>query len=152
MKNLTILENGAVGQRFVVHMQSLESWGKYAGAERDVWKFKGGASYVVTGVTSQAAAIAFTMDLVGSNDASYKYYPASVEDLSVWLDRTNGKGYDDDELKYELSRLEHISPDTGICTFGNGNTKIEHRLVLVENPKHLQRVSRQVGGKYLGQK
>ena len=70
---------------YKVHTQTLENYGAHceSGKFEDgnaYWKFKGGTTYVVTGVDRLQDAVAFIASIITTNNIHYKEFVSSFEE------------------------------------------------------------------------
>lgn len=76
---------------YKVHTQTLENYGAHceSGKFEDgnaYWKFKGGTTYVVTGVDRLQDAVAFIASIITTNNIHYKEFVSSYEEGFVTQD------------------------------------------------------------------
>ena len=76
---------------YKVHTQTLENYGAHceSGKFEDgnaYWKFKGGTTYVVTGVDRLQDAVAFIASIITTNNIHYKEFVSSFEEGFVTQD------------------------------------------------------------------
>lgn len=76
---------------YKVHTQTLENYGAHceSGKFEDgnaYWKFKGGTTYVVTGVDRLQDAVAFIASIITTNNIHYKEFVSTFEEGYVTQD------------------------------------------------------------------
>ena len=76
---------------YKVHTQTLENYGAHceSGKFEDgnaYWKFKGGTTYVVTGVDRIQDAVAFIASIITTNNIHYKEFVSTYEEGFVTQD------------------------------------------------------------------
>lgn len=76
---------------YKVHTQTLENYGAHceSGKFEDgnaYWKFKGGTTYVVTGVDRLQDAVAFIASIITTNNIHYKEFVSTYEEGFVTQD------------------------------------------------------------------
>ena len=76
---------------YKVHTQTLENYGAHceSGKFEDgnaYWKFKGGTTYVVTGVDRMQDAVAFIASIITTNNIHYKEFVSTYEEGFVTQD------------------------------------------------------------------
>ena len=106
---------------WVVHTQHLENYGahsedgKFANGNA-YWKFKGGNTYLVTGLERRQDAMAFVAAQCMTNTLSWKEFPTEVDVSSAWLlelesGATKNMGdYADEYVTNQLNNLIRVSP------------------------------------------
>jgi hypothetical protein len=105
----------------VVHTQFLENYGAHAESgkfsdDNHYWKFKGGTTYVVDDLYSEADAVAFVMAAFSENSLGYKEYPSTTQSYDEWLDTIIGRGYEDSAGTFYKRTALYVSPKTGTKT------------------------------------
>ena len=73
---------------YKVHTQTLENYGAHSesGKFEDgkaYWKFKGGTTYIVTGVDRLQDAVAFIASIATANNIFYKEFVSSYEEVVI---------------------------------------------------------------------
>ena len=85
IRELALLDNV-----WFVHTQHLENYGahsedgKFANGNA-YWKFKGGNTYLVTGLDRRQDGMAFVAALCMTNNLYWKEFPTEVDVFSAWL-------------------------------------------------------------------
>ena len=101
---------------FVVQTQVLENYGahaedgKYANGNA-YWKFKGGATYIVSDVEREQDAVAFVAAAFSHNSLGYKEFPTHWTTYDKWLDELASDSEDYQEFQKEPAM--QVSPKTG---------------------------------------
>lgn len=119
IRELALLDNV-----WVVHTQHLENYGahsedgKFANGNA-YWKFKGGNTYVVTGLDRRQDALAFVAAKCITNTLSWKEFPTEVDVFSAWLwefETEATKNMPDDHVEEYVTRtlcdLICVSPES----------------------------------------
>jgi len=103
---------------FIVTTQTLENYGAHAESGKfadgqSYWKFKGGDTYLVEDLDSQADAYAFVAALVMENSIGYKEFPSEIMTVQEWAaDLPDDGGEEQSCRDYYLSQVKRVSPNT----------------------------------------
>jgi len=101
--------------QFVVHTQFLENYGAHCESGRFAdgnayWKFKGGDTYVVSGLDREQDAVAFVAAIAMDNGIGCKEFPHHWTTYGEWMAELE----DDDEeyREFQKERAIHVDPRT----------------------------------------
>ena len=101
--------------KFVVHTQTLENYGAHAESGKFAdgmayWKFKGGDTYIVSGLDRIQDAVAFVAAIGMENNISFKEFPTHYTTYGEWLKEIA----DDSEeyQKYQQESAKEVDPRT----------------------------------------
>jgi len=91
---------------YAVHMQTLENYGAHDDDGKfengnAYWKFKGGDTYLVSGVDRPADAMAFIMATFAVNSVGLKEIPTDVETQAEWESKLSDLSEDYQEFLWE---------------------------------------------------
>lgn len=103
-------------EKFVVHTQGMENYGAHQDSGKfsnndHYWKFKGGTTYVVSGVERVQDAVAFIMAAFSDNDIGWKEFPCHWTTESEWLAEMSSDIQDWQDFQKETAYC--VSPSTG---------------------------------------
>lgn len=101
--------------QFVVHTQVLENYGAHAESGRFAdgmayWKFKGGDTYVVSGLDRLQDAVAFVAAISTDNGIGWKEFPAHYTTWDEWMKELADDS--EDYREYQIERAIHVDPST----------------------------------------
>ena len=101
--------------QFVVHTQFLENYGAHAESGRFAdgaayWKFKGGDTYVVSGLDRIQDAVAFVAAIASDNGISFKEFPCHYTTWDEWMAELADDS--EDYRKYQMESAVQVDPRT----------------------------------------
>jgi hypothetical protein len=101
--------------QFVVHTQHMENYGAHCEDGRyksgnAYWKFKGGDTYIVSGVERLQDAVAFVAAIGIDNSISFKEFPSSYSTYDEWMAELADDS--DDYREYQISNAIQVDPRT----------------------------------------
>jgi len=101
--------------QFVVHTQHMENYGAHCEDGRfksgnAYWKFKGGDTYIVSGVERLQDAVAFVAAIGMENNISFKEFPSSYSTYDEWMAELADDSKDYRE--YQISNAISVDPRT----------------------------------------
>jgi len=101
--------------QFVVHTQVLENYGAHAESGRFAdgmayWKFKGGDTYVVSGLDRLQDAVAFVAAISTDNGIGWKEFPTHYTTWDEWMKELADDS--EDYREYQIERAIHVDPST----------------------------------------
>ena len=101
--------------KFVVHTQTLENYGAHAESGKFAdgmayWKFKGGDTYVVSGLDRMQDAVAFVAAIGMENNISFKEFPCHYTTYDEWLAELADDS--EDYREYQMESAKQVDPAT----------------------------------------
>jgi hypothetical protein len=101
--------------QFVVHTQHMENYGAHCEDGRyksgnAYWKFKGGDTYIVSGVERLQDAVAFVAAIGIDNSISFKEFPSSYSTYDEWMAELADDS--EDYREYQVSNAIQVDPRT----------------------------------------
>jgi hypothetical protein len=101
--------------QFVVHTQHMENYGAHCEDGRyksgnAYWKFKGGDTYIVSGVERLQDAVAFVAAIGIDNSISFKEFPSSYSTYDEWMAELADDS--EDYREYQISNAIQVDPRT----------------------------------------
>ena len=101
--------------QFVVHTQVLENYGAHSESGRFAdgaayWKFKGGDTYVVSGLDRMQDAVAFVAAIANDNGISFKESPSHYTTYDEWLAELADDS--EDYREYQMESAIQVDPRT----------------------------------------
>ena len=99
--------------QFVIHTQFLENYGAHCedgkwASGNAYWKFKGGETYIVSGLDRMQDAVAFVAAKFSNNDIDYKEFPCEWETFEEWEVKLAELSEDYAEFQRDQAKL--VSP------------------------------------------
>ena len=101
--------------QFVVHTQHMENYGAHCEDGRyssgnAYWKFKGGDTYIVSGVERLQDAVAFVAAIGMENNISFKEFPSHYTTYDEWMAELADDS--EDYREYQISNAIPVDPRT----------------------------------------
>ena len=101
--------------QFVVHTQHMENYGAHCEDGRyssgnAYWKFKGGDTYIVSGVERLQDAVAFVAAIGMENNISFKEFPSHYTTYDEWMAELADDS--EDYREYQISNAIQVDPRT----------------------------------------
>ena len=101
--------------QFVVHTQHMENYGAHCEDGRyssgnAYWKFKGGDTYIVSGVERLQDAVAFVAAIGMENNISFKEFPSHYTTYDEWMAELADDS--EDYREYQVSNAISVDPRT----------------------------------------
>lgn len=101
--------------QFVVHTQHMENYGAHCEDGRyssgnAYWKFKGGDTYIVSGVERLQDAVAFVAAIGMENNISFKEFPSHYTTYDEWMAELADDS--EDYREYQISNAISVDPRT----------------------------------------
>lgn len=103
---------------FVVTTQGLENYGSHTASGRFTageayWKFKSGASYLVTGLDRPQDAMAFVAAIGIENSIGWKEFPSEVVTLEEFRREFDmSDEFDREHYEFKMSIMREVDPRT----------------------------------------